>query len=231
MDVGFTADMERSLDHVAEGKEDWVELLSKFSREFNPTLRQAEENMARVKAGLETRISCEVCQRPMVIKFGRNGSFLACSGYPECKNTKNFTRDEKGELQVVVEPAVTQQKVGDCPRCGGALILKKARTGSRFVACSTYPECRYTEPHRTGVSCPVKDCPGELVEKSSKRGKIFYSCTEYPRCTYALWDWPVVEECPECASPLLVRKQTKARGQHLACPIKGCTYRRKIDNE
>jgi DNA topoisomerase I len=231
MDVGFTAGMEEALDHVAEGKEDWVELLGKFSQEFNPTLLQAEENMARVKAGLETGMICELCTRPMVIKFGKNGSFLACSGYPECKNTKNFNRDEKGELQVVVELPGEQQKIGTCPKCTGDLVLKKARTGSRFVACTSYPECRYTEPFKTGVACPVQDCPGELVEKSSKRGKIFYSCGEYPKCTYALWDWPVAEECPECGSKLLVRKQTKAKGEHVACPVKSCSYWREIDKE
>jgi DNA topoisomerase I len=231
MDVGFTAGMEEALDHVADGKENWIELLDKFSKDFNPTLLQAEENMARVKAGLETGMLCESCGQPMVIKFGKNGSFLACSGYPECKNTKNFTRDEKGELQVVVDLPGEQLKMGVCPRCNGDLVLKKARTGSRFVACSTYPECRYTEPFKTGVACPVQDCPGELVEKSSKRGKIFYSCTEYPKCAYALWDWPVAEACPECASKLLVRKQTKARGEHLACPSKACSYWRNIDKE
>jgi DNA topoisomerase I len=231
MDVGFTAGMEESLDHVAVGRQNWVELLDRFSSEFNPTLKKAEETMAKVKAGLETGIVCEVCQNPMVIKFGKNGSFLACSAYPKCRNTKNFVRDEKGELQVATDTAGEQEKVGTCPECKADLVLKKARTGGRFVACSAYPECRYTEPLKTGVACPEPDCTGQIVEKSSKKGKVFYSCSKYPKCKYALWDWPVAEACPECSSKLLVRKQTKARGEHIACPVKACAYWRKIDSE
>ncbi|MFW6236050.1 MAG: type I DNA topoisomerase, partial [Desulfovibrionales bacterium] len=176
MDVGFTAEMESSLDQVAEGKGDWVELLERFARDFNPTLEKAKDEMALVKTGMETGISCEQCGKPMVIKFGKNGSFLACSGYPECRNTKNFTRDDKGDLQVVEVKIEDLPKMGTCPECSRDLVLKTSRTGGRFVACTGYPECRYTKPYGTGVACPEQGCPGELVEKSSRRGKVFYAC-------------------------------------------------------
>ncbi len=225
MDVDFTANMEQRLDQVAEGGENWIQLLHKFSGGFNATLDQAQEAMTSVKGGIETGLICERCGKPMVIKFGKAGQFLACSGYPECRNTSNFSRDEKGGLRV--EEAPKTEVVGQCPDCGGDLVLKRSRTGSRFIACSNYPECKHAEPFTTGVKCPQEGCDGELVEKSSKRGKVFYACNRYPKCEFAVWDWPVPGPCPECGSPILVRKTTKARGEHIACPVKGCKFVRE----
>jgi DNA topoisomerase-1 len=229
MDIGFTARMENELDQVAEGEKDWVALLKDFSASFNPTLEKAEQEMAQVKTGKDSGLVCEQCGRPMVIKFGRHGEFLACSGYPECTNTSDFTRDEHGEIQLVQSQPQELEKVGTCPKCSSDLVVKRSRSGSRFIACSNYPECRFTRPYGTGVPCPREGCDGELVEKSSKRGKVFYACNNYPECTTAVWDFPVQEECPECGSPILVRKTTKARGEHLACPVKGCSYARELD--
>ncbi|WP_461210838.1 type I DNA topoisomerase [Desulfocurvus sp. DL9XJH121] len=231
MDVGFTASMEESLDKVADGKQDWIKLLKGFTKDFYPALDQARTDMKRVKAGLETGLDCEVCGRPMVIKFGRAGTFLACSGYPECKNTKNFTRNEQGQIEIVEHQRVEPEKIGRaCPDCGGDLVLKKARTGSRFIACNNYPDCSYAEPFTTGVKCPKCE-EGELVEKSSRRGKLFYSCNRYPDCDYALWNKPVEKACPECGSPILELKTTRAKGKHLACPNKKCKYTEPLDGE
>lgn len=224
MDVTFTAHMEELLDKVAEGKQDWVKLLQNFSETFNPTLEKATKAMSQVKTGLETDISCPDCKKPLVIKFGKSGQFLACSGYPQCKFTSNYLRDEKGQihLQEKVQPEL--QKIGICPKCNKDLVLKKARTGSRFIACSGYPECNYTEAFSTNVPCPREGCKGMLVEKSSKKGKVFYACNTYPTCDYAIWNWPVQKSCPTCSSPILVEKITKAKGKHLACPEKNCRY-------
>ncbi len=231
MDVGFTAEMERSLDNVSEGGENWVDLLKRFTGDFYPTLNQAQEKMASIKAGVETGLTCEECGKPMVIKFGKAGQFLACSGYPDCKNTKNFVRNDKGEIEVVDREVEAPEVVGACPDCGSDLALKRARTGSRFIACTGFPKCRHAEPFSTAVPCPMENCTGELVEKSSKRGKVFYACNQYPRCDYATWDWPVNRPCPQCEFPILVRKNTKARGEHLACPQKGCNFIQPLDEE
>lgn len=231
MDVDFTAQMEKALDEVAEGNQDWVNLLRTFTDDFYPTLTKASKEMTQVKSGKETGLTCEKCGQPMVIKFGRNGEFLACSGYPECRNTSNFIRNASGEIEITAAPKEELQEVGVCPQCGKALLLKRARTGSRFIACSGYPECKYAKPFGTGVACPREGCSGELVEKSSKRGKIFYSCDQYPNCDYAIWNWPVNEPCPECNSPILMRKFTKTRGEHLACPEKACKYYRSLEEE
>lgn len=220
MDVGFTAQMEENLDKVAEGKENWVELLGKFSGTFNPTLEKASEAMKSIKTGLPSGLDCPECGKPTVIKFGKAGAFLACSGYPDCKFTSNFVREEDGTVRAVEREALPS--VGTCPDCGGDLVVKKARTGSRFIACTNYPECRHAEPFSTGVKCP-RCKEGELVEKSSKRGKIFYSCNRYPQCDMALWDWPVEGECPKCNSPILVKKTSRGRTV-IACPERTCRY-------
>ncbi len=231
MDVRFTASMEDSLDKVAEGGGDWIELLKKFTGDFYLTLDEAKEKMESVKGGLPTGLTCEECGKDMVIKFGKAGQFLACTGYPDCRNTKNFTRDEDGQIQVAQEDLVKPEVVGQCPECQSDLVIKRSRTGSRFIACSGYPNCKYAQPFSTGVACPNEGCSGELVEKSSRRGKVFYACNQYPQCDYAVWDWPLAEPCPECDSKILVRKTTRARGPHVACPVKTCRFTRDLEEE
>lgn len=229
MDVSFTAGMEEKLDAVAEGQEDWVKLLKTFTGGFYPVLTQAKSEMETVKGGIPTDIACELCGKPMSIRFGKNGEFLGCSGYPDCKNIRDFHRDENGQIVLEEKVELEAEAVGTCEECGKDMVLKKSRTGSRFIACTGYPDCKNTKPFSTGVACPRDNCDGELVEKSSRRGKIFYSCNTYPKCDYATWDWPIAEPCPQCESKILVRKTTKARGEHLACPEKGCRYVREIE--
>ncbi|WP_029896729.1 type I DNA topoisomerase [Desulfohalovibrio reitneri] len=232
MDISFTARMEESLDHVAEGGEDWKHLLKEFTGNFYPTLEKAQEEMEGVKgSGKETGIPCPDCGKPLTVRFGRNGEFLGCSGYPDCTFTSEFNRDESGQIQLIEKPKEELEPVGACPECGKDLYVKTSRTGSRFIACSGYPDCKYSQPFTTGVPCPNQNCPGELVEKSSKRGKVFYSCNQYPKCDYAVWDWPINEKCPMCESPVLVKKTTKARGPHIACPNKKCRFTRSIEEE
>ncbi len=229
MDVGFTAHMEELLDKVAEGQQDWVALLRNFNNDFDPTLLEAAKSMGKAKTDTVTDIPCPECGKPLAVKFGKTGQFLACTGYPACRYTSNYTRDEQGQIHLQEKVKPEFEKVGTCPECGKDLVLKRSRTGSRFIACSGYPDCKHAEPYSTGVPCPREGCNGVLVEKSSKRGKIFYSCSNYPQCDYALWDWPIAEPCPECGSPLLVLKNTKAKGKFIACPEKTCKYTRPLE--
>ena len=222
MDTNFTAKMEESLDKVADGDENWVHLLSEFAAEFNPTLDAASKNMTSVKKGVPTDLSCPQCSRPLAIKFGKSGDFLGCTGYPECSFTSNFSRDDQGRVSIVEKEAPKYEKIGECPQCGGDLLIKKSRTGAKFVACSRYPDCSYTASLSTGVQCP-KCHKGSLVEKSSKRGKIFYACDQYPACDFALWNKPIPRECPRCGSPYTLEKRTPD-GVKLVCPDKKCGY-------
>ena len=222
MDVGFTAQMEEGLDRVAEGGENWVDLMRAFAADFNPTLEAAARNMQSLKGGLPADLPCPECGKPLLIKFGKAGAFLACSGYPECRYTSNFARTGDGRVEAVAQEKPRYEKVGQCPRCGKDLVIKKSRTGSRFIACTGYPACDYAAPFSTGVPCP-RCGKGGLVEKSSRRGKIFYSCDQYPQCDFALWDKPVPGPCPRCDSPYLVEKKSRD-GVRIICPVKGCGY-------
>lgn len=225
MDVGFTAQMEEALDQVAEGKQDWVSLMRQFTGEFYPVLEKAKKDMIAVKAGLDAGLPCPECAKPLMVKFGKAGAFLACSSYPDCTFTGNFVRDDSGMIKAVEKaPREEPEKVGVCPNCDGDVVLKKARTGSRFFACARYPKCKYTKSFSTGVACPTAGCAGELVERSSRFGKMFYSCSRYPECTTAMPAQPVARPCPECGFPLMLRRHTEKRGDYLACPQKECRH-------
>lgn len=228
MDAGFTAQMEEGLDKVADGKENWVDLLTEFASDFNPTLEAASKNMQDIKKGVPTGLPCPECGKPLMIKFGKEGAFLACSGYPSCKYTSNFARNSQGNVEAVEKAPVEYEKAGICPRCGHDLAIRKARTGSRFIGCTAYPDCDYAAPFLTGVACPVCG-QGNLVEKSSKKGKIFYACDRYPQCDFAIWDRPVPEKCPHCGNPYLVEKKSKD-GVVIRCPVKSCGYIKEMDN-
>lgn len=229
MDVGFTAKLEEGLDKVADGDENWVSLLGNFASDFNPALEDASKNMQSYKQGLPSGLACPECQKPLLIKFGKSGAFLACSGYPECRYTSNFERDSEGKVEAVEKEIPQAEKVGVCPECGHDLVVKKARTGSRFIACTGYPDCHFARPFSTGVPCPACG-QGSLVEKSSKKGKIFYSCDRYPECKFAIWDFPLAEACPRCGNPYLVRKKTR-EGEKIMCPVKKCGYVKENDDE
>ena len=222
MDVRFTAQMEENLDKVADGQEQWVELLRRFSEDFNPTLAAASKNMKSLKGGMPANLPCPECGKDLLIKFGKAGAFLACSGYPECRYTSNFERSEDGTVIAVAQEKPQYEKVGECPQCGKDLVIKKSRTGSSFIACTGYPDCKHAAPLSTGVPCP-RCGKGSLVEKSTKRGKIFYSCDQYPQCDFALWEKPVPGPCPRCNSPYLVEKKSRD-GTKVLCPVKGCGY-------
>ncbi len=231
LDVDFTAKMEDDLDRVESAEEDATRILDRFYRSFKNELDAADEGMLSLKGvGLPTELTCPDCGRTLHIKMGKNGLFLACSGYPECNFTRDYTRDEQGNIQAV-EPAAEEPTDKVCPKCQKPLVAKRGRYGN-FLACTGYPECKYTESlgteeggRATGVSCPKPDCGGELEERKSKRGKVFYGCNRFPECDYAVWDKPVPKACPQCGAPFLVEKTTKKEGTVLACLDRECGFR------
>jgi DNA topoisomerase I len=228
MDPTFTAGMEEQLDEIAEGRMKWKAMLHTFYGPFKEHLKSAEEKMRDVKREeIKTDIVCEKCGSAMVIKWGKMGRFLACSGYndPEinCKNTKDF-KEVEGKIIVVAEETTNEI----CEKCGKPMVIKRGRFG-RFMACSGYPECKNSKPMSIGVNCP--ECKvGYLSERRSKRGKVFFSCSRYPDCKFAAWDRPLPEQCPNCASPYLLQKYSKRDGAFIACPNKECGYRRELEN-
>ena len=221
--VQFTAKMEEELDEIEEGQLPWVQAMEDFYKPFQKRLAKAQVEMRDVKRQeIPTEHVCEKCGKPMIIKWGRHGSFLACSGYPECRNTKEFTKETDGKITIV---AKVQEVAGEiCPKCAAAMVVKRGRFG-RFLACSRYPDCKTTQALTTGVPCPEPDCDGKLAEKQSKRGKRFYACSRYPKCAFALWDRPVARPCPQCKAPFLVEKFTKAHGAQTLCRQPECGYK------
>jgi DNA topoisomerase-1 len=223
LDVEFTAQMEDELDKIEDERVGWLKVLKEFYGPFSESLARAKANMRDVKRnGERTDILCESCGNTMVIKWGRNGPFLACSAYPKCKNTKDFSRDGQGGI--VIE---TVQETGyQCDRCGRPMVVRNGKFG-KFLACSDYPRCRATKPLTLGIPCPVEGCGGELVERRTRRGKVFYGCVNYPQCQFASWGRPVRETCPRCGFPLLIEKSSKRGGVTLHCAKDGCGYRGK----
>lgn len=234
LNISFTALMENRLDDVESGKLEEVDLLKEFYTPFKKNLEIASEQMISVKGvGIDTDLNCPSCGKPLNIKIGRNGHFLACTGYPECSFTSNYARDEKGII-IIQEKIIDQTKVKDCIQCGKPMVQKEGRFGS-FLACTGYPDCKHTESINAdnksvniGVLCPEKDCSGHIVEKSSKRGKVFYGCSNYPECKFALWDKPVNKICPQCQSPYLIEKDSKREGKLLKCPSRDCDFKEAL---
>ena len=233
--VEFTAQMEDNLDRVETAELDAVSVLTSFYGPFKQKLSEADAQMLSVKGvGVPTELICPQCNRNKLhIKVGRNGHFLACSGYPECSYSRDYVRDERGHIQPV-EPNHDAATDKICPKCNKPMVVKRGKYGE-FIACSGFPECNHTESinggtngKSTGVSCPEPGCSGQVVEKKSKRGKVFYGCNRYPECTFASWDKPIDKACPACAMPYLVEKTTKRDGTFLTCVNKDCGYRENL---
>ncbi len=189
LDIAFTADMENKLDMIEDGKSKRVKTLKDFYSLFAQELIKAKDEMRNVKREeTPTDLICEKCNSPMIIKWGRNGNFLACSNYPECKNTMNVIQDKEGKIKNV-EAKTTNTK---CNKCGKAMIVKEGRFG-QFLACSGYPECKNTinatkndkgeivplEVQATDTVCEL--CGKPMIIKRGRYGQ-FLGCSGYPDC-------------------------------------------------
>jgi len=247
LDVQFTAQMEDELDKVEEGRLPWVQALEDFYDPFQKELEKARVQMQDVKGkGVPTDLRCEKCGAPMVIKLGQHGQFLACSNYPECKNTKDFQRNDSGEI-VAVQEKISPET---CEKCGAPMVIKIGRFG-KFLACSNYPRCKNTkrmlvngegqlevaQGEKTLESC--EKCGAPMVIKTGRFGK-FLACSSYPKCknsrrisssekegTKRTKPVPTGENCAQCGAPLVYRKGRF--GPFIACSnYPRCHYTKKI---
>lgn len=218
VDFDFTARMESELDEVEEGKKGRLDVLKEFHGAFSQALERAVAEMRSVKAeALPSGLDCELCGMPMLIRFGKNGAFLGCSGYPDCKNTGEFERDDRGHVH---RKAVAD--VGQCPECGGPLLVRSGRFG-KFVACSNYPKCAFTKPLSRSERCPAEGCAGHLVEKVSKKGKPFFACDRYPECRFLTGLSPIDGPCPQCGAPTLFLRGFRGTRTRV-CAREGCGW-------
>jgi len=211
VDFNFTAKMEEGFDEIAEGKKEWVPFLRDFWVPFKANLDKKMVEIVKLNEDKPTDAVCEKCGKPMVEKTGRFGKFLACTGFPDCKNTKPVPGS--------AEDMKTDEK---CPTCGAAMIVKRGRFGP-FISCSRYPDCKTIKKieKKTGVMCP--ECKvGELVERRSiKTRRAFYSCNKYPDCKFAVWSKPTGEKCPTCQSLLVLGKDST-----VVCSKKDCGFKK-----
>ncbi|MGA2434180.1 MAG: type I DNA topoisomerase [Bryobacteraceae bacterium] len=271
-DISYTARMEGQLDEIEEGKVDWRAAIGEFYEKFKGDLSHAEEHMTDIKRMEKpTDLVCDKCGKPMVIKWGRHGSFIGCSGYPDCTSTRELAVDlpdvdganltdqaDEEYCENCGRPMVlkrgrfgtfyacsgypdcktTKQIGGDgqkkadvpldenCPQCGNKLVMKYGRFGE-FTACSNYPTCKFIKQKTTGVKCP--EChEGDVIERRSKRGKTFYGCNRYPECKFVAWAKPLGEKCPNCGGSYLIEKWLKS-GHFAQCPNAECKYKRELE--
>lgn len=224
LNTEFTAAMEDQLDSIEEGKINWKKILGKFWKPFEKTLETAKKQMKDIKRlEVPTEIECEKCSHKMMIKWGKLGSFLACSNYPECKNTQDFKKDDEGKI-VIVPKEFTDKK---CEKCQSPMIVKGGKYG-KFLACSDYPTCKFTQAITLGILCPTCKV-GEIAQKRSKYNRVFYSCNQWPKCSFAIWDKPIEKPCPQCKFPILTEKITKRAGLIHKCCQKECGFMETID--
>ena len=207
--VEFTAKMESDLDRIEEGRDNWVDTVRHFYGSWKDTLKDANDRRKELKQALqeESDIDCEECGRRMVIKWGRNGRFLACPGFPQCKNAKPLEEEQE-------QPEIDET----CDRCNSPMVVKTGRYG-RFLACSAYPDCKNVKPFSLGIPCPQDECDGDLVEKQSRKGKVFFGCDNFPKCKFASWDKPVQRTCPQCEATLMYEKGTRSGTSTLYCRV------------
>jgi DNA topoisomerase I len=276
MNVEYTAAMEEELDEIEEGKDNFLNTLNQFWKKFEKDLKKAQKEMKDIKrleeptdeicdkcggkmvikwgrygkflacsnypdckntrqlAGgegtdapeIHPDVAAAVCPKdgqPMVLKKGRFGPFLACSRYPECKETRRLVRGEGGKLQIEVLAPIDEK----CPVCSNDLMWRRGRFGA-FIACSNYPACTYIkkkEAREIGLLCP--DCgQGQVVERKGRWGRFFYGCKRYPECKFTAYHKPIPEACPDCARPYLLEKETKKEGKVVFCGNESCHYKR-----
>ena len=211
-DVTYTARMEGELDDIEEGKLDWRVAMSEFYERFQKDLKHAERHMTDIKRMEEpTDQICEKCGKPMVIKWGRHGKFIACTGYPECTNTREIAQE-----------GVTEQDEAEyCDNCGRPLVLKKGRFG-QFLACSGYPDCKTTKQLGAGQkpqdvpldeSCP--QCGNKLVKKFGRFGE-FVACSNYPTCKYVKQK-TIGVKCPNCSEGEIIERRSKRGKTFYGC--------------
>ncbi len=217
LDVEFTSQMEGKLDKIEEVHEDWLKVLKEFYKNFSSDLEKAKIEMSSVKElPEESKYTCPVCGKPMVIRWSRTGKFLGCSGFPDCKNTTALDADGKP-----IEP----EKSGEvCDKCGKDMIIKFYK-GIKFLACSGYPECKNTKSLHDGKAVEIKaqktdekceKCGSDMVIRSSRMGK-FLGCSNYPKCRNVK-AIPTDVKCPrEGCNGNLVQRRGKKRVWFYGC--------------
>jgi len=226
----FTANMENDLDNVELGEIDWQKVLKEFYERFSPTLEKMDSliKSKKLNVDMQSNVKCKGCSKPMELRAGRYGPYLTCK---DCKKNLSVPEDtplyiEKGTINFKEPEKLKEQapqnnkEIGrDCPKCGSPLVEKFGRFG-KFIACSNYPKCKYTENIDIKARGKCPKCGADVVKRRSKKGKTFYTCKNNKYnggdCDFISWNEPTNHKCENCGETLYV-KYTKKRGEHLYC--------------
>ena len=220
MDYNFTAKMEEDLDRISLNEINWESVIEGFYKDFEKDLTDASKIFKRTKPKeIKTPFKCKDCGKEMVIRWSKGYPFLACSGYPECKNTQSINQNNSQEIKMT-------DKI--CPLCGANLVLKNGKRGE-FLACSKYPECKYTENITADVKCPL--CGGDIVKRYSKKGRVFWGCSNYPKCKFILPSEPYPVKCPDCGASYMLKRKNKDGKIFYICHEKNCKGKIEIKDE
>ncbi len=219
VDYEFTAELEKHLDEIAEGKKEWVEVIKNFYEPFMQNIKNKDKEIQKEDFQKKLDKKCPQCGSELVEKFGRFGKFIACSNYPECKYTEKTSDDKKQEDVIKKQEGGKDGKI-ICEKCGKEMEVKRGRFGM-FIGCTGYPECKNIKKveNKTGVACPK--CGKDIVEKKSKKGgRVFFGCSGYPKCDFAIWNKPTGEKCPKCQSLLVFGAKDTVRCSNKECDFK-----------
>ncbi|HEY4016362.1 MAG TPA: type I DNA topoisomerase [Polyangiaceae bacterium] len=222
MDPAFTSKMEQELDEVEAGKEERTDLLKRFYKRFRMQLDQSKKGKRWNPEPEPTDEKCELDGGVMLKRWSRNGWFLGCANYPECKSTRDLGADGT--------PTQPRETGISCDKCGKGMVIRSGRFGE-FLSCTGYPECKNAKPVPLGVKCPK--CGGDIIEIRPKKrgGKTFYGCSNYAderiKCDFKVWQKPIPEPCPSCGGPFLVMAGSRVKPM-IGCPNKACGYKRPV---
>jgi len=223
MDPAFTSKMEEELDEVEAGNEERIDLLKRFYKRFRTQLDKSKKGKRWNPDPEPTDEKCELDGGVMLKRWSKNGWFLGCANYPECKSTRDLGADGT--------PTQPRETGIVCDKCGKPMVIRSGRFGE-FLSCTGYPECKNAKPVPLGIKCP-KCGSGDLIEiRSRKRGgRSFYGCSNYAdesiKCDFKLWQKPLPEPCPSCGAPFLVMGGTRLKPM-IACANKACGYKRAV---
>lgn len=219
MDVGFTARVEDKLDEIASGEREWTPVLKDFYGPFSESVELAlkkAERVPRDQIDEDADEECDKCGKPMVIKSGRFGRFMACTGFPDCRYTRPADSPEERAVKELVSEDVDEL----CDKCEKRMVVKDSQRG-RFLSCTSYPECQGVAPLRVGVEC--EKCGSDMIERKQRKrdGRTFYGCIDYPECTHTLN--PLPQPCPDCGKLLVAdgRNRRNARCLEDECGFTG----------
>ncbi|MCE3268719.1 MAG: type topoisomerase [Burkholderiales bacterium] len=224
VDFEFTANLEDTLDDISNGKTGKLPVLKEFWHTLEAAIAE-KQNIARADLVTEKLDeNCPECGKGLIVRLGKFGKFVGCSGYPECKYMRKI--DKSGDAsEPAPEPEVVEGRT--CPKDDGILVIRSGRYG-KFISCKNYPKCKFienldkpTEESGEKIVCP--ECKtGNIVAKKNRYGSWFYACDNYPKCK-TLFNSPVIDEkCPKCDYPVILHKKTKTKGEQKSCPK--CDY-------